>query len=102
MAELTLRYFREKRKRNNATVFFKLLSATKILFRKKILSFITGCSILFLLQGCLKDKLTKTYTVYEPVYRTRAEVLADIKSNAPERITTPGKIYQFGNYIFLN
>jgi hypothetical protein len=69
---------------------------------KKILSFIIVCSILFLLQSCLKDKLTKTYTVYEPVYRTKAEVLADIKSDAPEKITTPGKIYQFANYIFLN
>ncbi|HEX7903259.1 MAG TPA: hypothetical protein VF487_05230 [Chitinophagaceae bacterium] len=54
------------------------------------------------LSSCLKDKLTKTYTVLEPVYRTKTEVLADIKSSAARTITDPGKLYYYGNYIFLN
>jgi hypothetical protein len=67
----------------------------KIIFILTLLFAITSPS-------CLKDKLTKTYTVYEPVYRNRAEVLADIKSDVPREIAVPGKIYQYGNYIFLN
>lgn len=56
----------------------------------------------FILQGCLKDKLTKTYTIYTPVYKEKSEVFANIKSNAPTGINQPGKIFLYGNYIFLN
>ena len=56
----------------------------------------------FLLQSCLKDKVTKTYSVFEPIYRNKSEVLAEIKSSAPVSISSPGKIYMYGNYIFLN
>jgi hypothetical protein len=55
-----------------------------------------------ILQGCLKDKLTKTYTILTPVYKNKTEVYANIKSNAPKTITSPGKIFIIGNYIFLN
>lgn len=56
----------------------------------------------FMLQGCLKDTCTKTYTIYTPVYKTSAEVRANIKSNAARRIENPGKLVVLGNYIFLN
>jgi hypothetical protein len=59
-------------------------------------------SVCFLLQGCLKDKLTKTYTILTPVYKEKSEVYANIKSNAAHSIASPGKIYLYGNYIFLN
>ena len=52
--------------------------------------------------GCMKDSITKTYTIYTPIYKDRAEVLANIKSNAPQPIKEKGKIFLFGNYIFLN
>ncbi|MBK5271144.1 MAG: hypothetical protein JJE22_09035, partial [Bacteroidia bacterium] len=68
---------------------------------KKIIYILSLVSVVAF-PSCLKDKLTKTYTVYEPVYRNKAEVLAEIGSNAPTDITSPGKIYQYGNYIFLN
>ncbi|HEV8284223.1 MAG TPA: hypothetical protein VGQ09_07925 [Chitinophagaceae bacterium] len=55
-----------------------------------------------LLQSCLKDKLTHTYSIMEPVYKTKDEVYANIKSNPPQEIKSPGKIFVFGNYIFLN
>ena len=55
-----------------------------------------------LLSSCLKDKLTKTYTVLEPVYKSKTEVLADIKSSSARTIADPGKLYYYGNYIFLN
>lgn len=57
-------------------------------------------------QGCIKnslrDKCTSHYYYYEPVYRTKAEVRANIKNNNSKAIEKPGKIYIRGNYIFLN
>lgn len=57
-----------------------------------------------LLQGCIKDKCKSTYsyTFYKAVYKTKAEVRANIRSNAPRAIERPGKIYVRGSYIFLN
>jgi hypothetical protein len=66
--------------------------------RNIILGFV--CAIM--LSSCLKDKVTKSYTVFEPVYKEKSEVLADIKSKAPAAIANPGKIYMYGSYIFLN
>lgn len=56
----------------------------------------------FSLQGCLKDKLTQTYSILVPVYKSKTEVYGNIKSNAPREIQSPGKIFIYGNYIFLN
>jgi hypothetical protein len=57
-----------------------------------------------LLSGCVKDtcKQTYTYTFYEPLYKTTAEVRANIKSGPAKEISDPGKIVILGNYIFLN
>lgn len=54
--------------------------------------------------ACIKDKCTRqyTYTYYKPVYKTKAEVRANIKSNAPQEVKNTGKLYISGNYIFLN
>jgi len=68
---------------------------------KKILILAISCSV-FLLQSCLKDKLTHTYTILTPVYKSKTEVYANIKSNTPREIQSPGKIFLYGNYIFLN
>ena len=61
-------------------------------------------TFVFILQSCLKDKITETYsyTYYTPVYKARPEVYANIKSNAPKEVSSPGKIFLYGNYIFLN
>jgi hypothetical protein len=61
-----------------------------------------ACMFLLSLNSCLKDNCSRTYTIYRPVYKTLAEVRADMKSNAPREIESPGKIYLYGNYIFLN
>ena len=58
--------------------------------------------IVFALQSCLKDKITKTYSIFEPIYKSKAEVQAEIKSSTANSISNPGKIYMYGNYIFLN
>lgn len=62
----------------------------------------TACLFIVLLSGCLKDKCGHTYTLYKPVYKTLAQMRADIKGGVPRQIKQPGKLYLFGNYIFLN
>jgi hypothetical protein len=52
--------------------------------------------------GCFKDKCTRTYRMFMPVYKTDAEVRANIRSNPSKDIVSPGKIFIKDNYIFLN
>ena len=54
--------------------------------------------------GCLKDtcKRARNYSWFEPLYKTAAEVRANIKSNPAREIQNPGKLFIIGNYIFLN
>jgi hypothetical protein len=59
-------------------------------------------ALLFVFNGCVKDNCTRRYTYWEPVYRTKEEVRANIKNNSPREMERPGKIYIRGNYIFLN
>ncbi len=58
--------------------------------------------VTILFQSCVKDNCTSHYTYWEPVYKTTAEVRANIKTNPSKTIERPGKIYIRGNYIFLN
>jgi hypothetical protein len=53
-------------------------------------------------QSCLKDKCTKTFTVYRPVFKAKQEVRNNIKTRAPQSLKQPGKLTLFGNYIYLN
>lgn len=73
---------------------------------KKFLGTALGyCALAFLVlfgQGCLKDSVAHTYTIYAPIYKSREEVRANIKSNPPKEIQSPGKLFIYGNYIFLN
>lgn len=57
---------------------------------------------MFFLAGCVKDNCTQTYTYFVPVYQTTADVRANIKSNQPQEIERPGKLFIKGDYIFLN
>jgi hypothetical protein len=69
----------------------------------KILIKITSLFVAtFFLAGCVKDNCRQTYTYFVPVYRTNAEVRANIRSNAPREIERPGKLFIKGDYIFLN
>lgn len=54
--------------------------------------------------ACVKNtcKQKHTYSYFKPVYKTREEVRANIKSNPGRQVEYPGKIYIRGNYIFLN
>ena len=84
------------------------MSTAKIFIMRKYLSFSINAfvflSAIIFINGCVKDtcKHTYSYTFYQPVYKTTAEVRANIKSNPPKEIQEPGKIVLLGNYIFLN
>jgi len=54
------------------------------------------------LATCDKEHCTHTYTLYKPIYKTLSEVRANMKSNPAQALKSPGKIYIYGNYIFLN
>jgi hypothetical protein len=72
---------------------------------KKLIKIISSaCMLMLLLNSCVKDncKKTCTYSYYQPVYKTTAEVRANIKSNAPKEVVNPGKLFILGKYIFLN
>jgi hypothetical protein len=51
---------------------------------------------------CDKEHCTHTYTLYKPIIKTLSEVRANMKSNPAQTLKNPGKIYIYGNYIFLN
>ena len=65
---------------------------------------LTGIVLLF--SACSKDttetKKAYTYTIYTPVYQSKAAALASINGNATEPIKHAGKIYIKGNFIYLN
>jgi hypothetical protein len=54
------------------------------------------------LTNCDKDKCTRSYALYDPIYTTLSKVRANMKSNPAQELKNPGKIYIYGNYIFLN
>jgi hypothetical protein len=69
---------------------------------RKIISRSLLAVAILVMNSCLKDKVLHTYSIMTPVYKSKSEVYANIKSNAPKKIGSPGKIFLYGNYIFLN
>lgn len=55
-----------------------------------------------LLQGCLKDKITRTFSIRTPVLETLAQYRKNIKSVGAESIVNTGKITAAGHYLFLS
>ena len=57
----------------------------------------------WLLTGCTEPcEGTYTYKVYEPIYQTRAELLAAIKTQPAKALRKTGKIYAVDQYILVN
>ena len=70
---------------------------------KRIITLPLFCLIASLfLSSCIKDKLTRTYTIYTPVYKTRAEVTANMKTNGARSISHAGKFFLYGRYLLVN
>ncbi len=75
----------------------------KLSFTARIAALLLAALPVFF-SACIKDKCnqTRTYTWYEPIYKTKDEVRANIKSNPAKDVQRPGKLYILGQYIFLN
>lgn len=71
-------------------------------YRSSSISIAFLLSLVIFQYGCFKDTITKRYTIYTPVYESKDKVLANIKGSAPVAIGATGKIYMYGNYIFMN
>ena len=69
---------------------------------KTFICFITLTASVVFLSSCIKDELRTTYTLFKPVYKNKQEVLKSIKSNAPTPLLQTGKLFKYGNYIFVN
>lgn len=68
-----------------------------------LLCFITFLFLLF--SGCSKDEARKQFqkiTLYKPIYKSKASLLADINGSTSEPVENGGKIYVKDHYIFLN
>jgi hypothetical protein len=70
-------------------------------FYQNMLPLLAASFLLLPISGCDKNN-TKLYLTYEPVYTSRAEVLASINGNAAQKVDSPGKVYVKGSYIFIN
>ncbi|CAN5264990.1 hypothetical protein BH09BAC3_BH09BAC3_23190 [soil metagenome] len=57
----------------------------------------------FFFQKCSDTcKVTNTYTYYQPVYTTSAEVRNSVRYEAPHELKNPGRIYFKDNFLFVN
>ncbi|MGI4020262.1 MAG: hypothetical protein ACRYFA_02035 [Janthinobacterium lividum] len=56
---------------------------------------------IFLLTSCSKEDNLEHYTYYKPVYKSKAEVRANIKSGPVRDVLEAGKIFIKDNYLFL-
>ena len=70
--------------------------------RKYTFHFASLLVISLLLHSCVKDRLETTYTYFDPVYKSKTEVLQGIKSTQAVALNRTGKIFIYGNYVFIN
>jgi len=70
-----------------------------ILFNQNIVGILL---LIIIFPGCLKDKVTHTYTLNVPILKSLSAVRADMKTAPATSLTSVGKIYIQGNYIFMN
>jgi len=73
---------------------------------KKLINQLLLCAIFvfttIVFQGCIKDTVTEQYTFYRPVYATKTDVFANIKSSAPTAIQSVGKLFIKDGFVFVN
>ena len=69
---------------------------------KTLLTLVAFVLISLLFNSCLKDKKLEKYTYYLPQYALKSDVQSNIKSGAAQSISTPGKLFVKGSFIYLN
>lgn len=64
---------------------------------------LVAVTVMFFLQGCIKDTCTHKYStyVYKPVYQPMS-ALRQVSVQAPKPVTANGKIFIKDNFIYLN
>ena len=65
----------------------------------RVLFFVATAGVL---QGCLKDKITRTFPINIPVLESLTQYRKNIKSESPKDIVSAGKLTAFGHYLFLS
>lgn len=66
---------------------------------RKILLPLLSC---LLFASCFKDECKSVRTIYTPVYKTLTQVREGMIVSSPQSLVNTGKIYCYGNYIFLS
>jgi hypothetical protein len=59
-------------------------------------------ALFILVSGCVKDQCKSTYKIYVPLYKSVIDIRASIKSGNARPLQNTGKIYVYGNYVFVN
>jgi hypothetical protein len=81
------------------------LKHSQLLYRMKfrLLTLASLLSVAFL-SGCLRDECTseQSYIRFDPVYRTLTDIRVGISVAPARALQAPGKIYAFGQYLFIN
>lgn len=62
----------------------------------------TLLAVLILLASCQKKMCTSVRTITTPVWKSRADIRAAMHAMPAQTIGATGKLYIYGNYIFLN
>lgn len=72
-------------------------------YRSRIMLLLLAILPLYFFPSCDdKVELTRTYSVYEPVYLSPEALRASFSVGEPEILNEPGKIYMYGDYLFIN
>lgn len=70
---------------------------------RNLITFVFGLALINLVSSCAdKCETARTYTFFEPIYADLEEVRAGFKITGPVDMKSTGKIYLFGQYIFIN
>ena len=67
---------------------------------KRFFYLIAAASMLF--SSCLKNNVTRKYTIYTPIYETKGDVYAKIKMNPAQSMKNLGSFALYDNYVFVN
>lgn len=72
--------------------------------RNLVLFVLVATAAAALLPGCLRDTCssTRTYTRFDPIYKTPAEFRVGMTTEAPRPLKKPGKMYLIGDYLLIN
>ena len=70
--------------------------------RKTIKNRLIPFLLLLVLFLACKDKYTEQYESLEPVYMSYTDFRSAVKMVSQQDLVKPGKIYAFGNYLFIN